>query len=115
MADSGYAVGFVKLVDQRSTPETPASGEIRAALRRRPMPTEEGVCEILGNALVHWDLSRRSTGVVVEVYDDRVEIVNPARPLLPVDRFIDENQSRNERLADAGRQLGVYDEHGHAP
>lgn len=51
--------------------------------------------------------------MVVEVYDDRVEVVNPGRPLLDVDRFIDENQSRNERLADALRLLGVCDERGH--
>lgn len=53
------------------------------------------------------------TGVMVEIYDDRVEITNPGRPLLDVDRFIDENQSRNERLADALRQLGICDERGH--
>ena len=101
VADSGYAVGFVKLVDQ-ITPRHQPAGEIRAALRQTTMPTrKKALREILGNALVHQDLSERGTGVVVEVYDDRVEIVNPGLPLLPVDRFIGENQSRNERLADA--------------
>jgi predicted HTH transcriptional regulator len=32
---------------------------------------------------------------------------------LEVDRFIDENQSRNERFASALRQLGVCEERGH--
>lgn len=113
VADSCYAVGFVKLVDQIHA-ETPASEEIRAALRQTTHAyPKKALREILGNALVHQDLSERGTGVVVEVYDDRVEIVNPGLPLLPVDRFIDENQSRNERLADALRQLGVCDERGH--
>ena len=113
MADGGYAVGFVKLVDQIHA-ETPASEEIRAALRQTVYAyPKKALREILGNALVHQDLAERGTGVVVEVYDDRVEIVNPGRPLLDVDRFIDENQSRNERLADALRQLGVCDERGH--
>lgn len=113
VADGGYAVGFEKLVDQIHA-ETPASEEILAALRKTTFAyPKKALREILGNALVHQDLSERGTGVVVEVYDDRVEIVNPGLPLLPVDRFIDENQSRNERLADALRQLGVCDERGH--
>lgn len=113
MADGGYAVSFEKLVDQIHA-ETPASEEIRAALRKTVYAyPKKALREILGNALVHQDLTERGTGVVVEIYDDRVEIVNPGLPLLPVDRFIDENQSRNERLADALRQLGVCDERGH--
>ena len=113
VADSGYAVGFVKLVDQIHA-ETPASEGIRAALRQTTHAyPKKALREILGNALVHQDLAERGTGVVVEIYDDRVEVVNPGRPLLEVDRFIDENQSRNERLADALRLLGVCDERGH--
>lgn len=113
VADGGYAVSFEKLVDQIHA-ETPASEEIRAALRKTVYAyPKKALREILGNALVHQDLTERGTGVVVEIYDDRIEIVNPGLPLLPVDRFIDENQSRNERLADALRQLGVCDERGH--
>jgi len=113
VADSGYAVGFAKLVDQIHA-ETPASEEIRAALRKTTHAyPKKALREILGNALVHQDLAERGTGVVVEIYDDRVEVVNPGRPLLDPDRFIDENQSRNERLASALRQLGVCDERGH--
>jgi ATP-dependent DNA helicase RecG len=38
---------------------------------------------------------------------------NPGIPLLDVDRFIDENLSRNEQFADALRQLGICEERGH--
>ncbi len=113
LVDSGYAVGFERLVDQIHA-ETPASEEIRAALRTTTFAyPKKALRELLGNALVHQNLDERGTGVVVEIYDDRVEVVNPGLPLLPVDRFIDENQSRNERLADALRQLGVCEERGH--
>ena len=67
----------------------------------------------MGNAIVHQDLTERGTGITVEVYDDRVEVTNPGLPILPVDRFIDENQSRNEKFADALRQLGICEERGH--
>lgn len=111
--DIGYGVGFERLVDEIHA-ETPASEEIRAALRQTVYAyPKKALREILGNALAHQDLTERGTGVVVEIYDDRVEVINPGLPLLPIDRFIDENQSRNERLADSLRQLGVCDERGH--
>ena len=74
---------------------------------------KKAIREILSNAIIHQDLTERGTGVVVEIYDDRVEVTNPGLPILPVDRFIDENQSRNERFADALRQLGICEERGH--
>ena len=37
--------------------------------------------------------------VLIEVYSNRVEISNPGEPIVPVERFIDGYQSRNERLA----------------
>jgi ATP-dependent DNA helicase RecG len=111
--DVGYAVGFVRLVDQIHA-ETPASEEIAAALRTTTYAyPKKALREILGNALVHQELSERGTGVVVEIYDDRIEIENPGLPLLDPDRFIDENQSRNEGLAHALRDLGMCDERGH--
>lgn len=67
----------------------------------------------MGNAIIHQDLNERGTGVTVEIYDDRIEVTNPGLPILAVDRFIDENQSRNERFAGALRQLGICEERGH--
>lgn len=49
---------------------------------------------------------------MVELYDDRMEISNPGKPFIPPDRFIDEYRSRNERLADLMRRLGVCEEKG---
>ena len=42
----------------------------------------------------------------------RMEISNPGQPLISPDRFIDEYQSRNERLADLMRRLGICEEKG---
>ena len=49
---------------------------------------------------------------MVEIYDDRLEISNPGKPSISPDRFIDEYQSRNERLADLMRRLGICEEKG---
>ena len=47
---------------------------------------------------------------MVEVYSNRVEISNPGEPIVPVERFIDGYQSRNERLANMMRRLGACEE-----
>ncbi len=47
---------------------------------------------------------------MVELYSNRVEISNPGDPIVPVERFIDGYQSRNERLADLMRRMGICEE-----
>jgi predicted HTH transcriptional regulator len=49
---------------------------------------------------------------MVEIYDDRIEISNPGKPVVPPERYIDENLSRNERLAGLMRRLGACEEKG---
>jgi len=50
--------------------------------------------------------------VLVEIFSDRVEVSNPGRPPVPIDRLIDGICSRNERLADLMRRLGICEERG---
>jgi ATP-dependent DNA helicase RecG len=108
----GYAAGFEALVDFIHNES--ASEDMSASLRQTTHAyPKKAVREILGNALVHQDLTERGTSVTVEIFDDRIEVSNPGLPILPVDRFIDENQSRNEKFADALRQLGICEERGH--
>ena len=109
----GYASGFVGLVDYVCD-HLPANEEIQAALRTTTYAyPKKAIREVVGNAIVHQDLNERGTVLTVEIYDDRIEITNPGKPILPVDRFIDENLSRNEGFADALRQLGICEERGH--
>ena len=107
----GYAAGFEALIDFIHNES--ASEDMSAALRKTTHGyPKKAIREVVGNALVHQDLDERGTGVTVEVFDDRIEVTNPGQPILPVDRFIDENQSRNEKFADALRQLGICEERG---
>lgn len=46
----------------------------------------------------------------MEIYANRVEISNPGDPVVPVERFIDGCQSRNERLADLMRRMHICEE-----
>lgn len=85
----------------------------RSEAKPRAGHPKKAIREVVGIALVHQDLDERGTGATVEVFDDRIEVTNPGLPILPVDRFIDENQSRNEKFADALRQFGICEERGH--
>jgi ATP-dependent DNA helicase RecG len=108
----GYAVGFQGLVEFING-LVPANEVIEQALRREvKMFPEIAVRELVANALIHQDFTESGTSVMVEIYDDRMEISNPGKPFISPDRFIDEYQSRNERLADLMRRLGICEEKG---
>ena len=71
---------------------------------------ELAIRELIPNALIHQDMEIGGTSVMFEIYGDRVEISNPGEPIVPVERFIDGYQSRNERLAGLMRRMGICEE-----
>ncbi len=106
----GYAVGFQGLV-QFVMAQLPQNEVIEDALRREQKLVPEIVIrELVANALIHQDFLVTGASVMIEVYDDRIEISNPGEPIVPVERFIDGYQSRNERLADLMRRMGACEE-----
>jgi predicted HTH transcriptional regulator len=108
--EKGYAVGFVGLVNYVMG-QLPQNEVIEEALRKDVKLLPKVVIrELLANALIHQDLAIGGAAPVVEVFSDRVEISNPGDPVVPVERFIDGYQSRNERLADIMRRFGICEE-----
>ncbi|OGW68539.1 MAG: MloB [Omnitrophica bacterium GWA2_50_21] len=108
----GYAVGFEALIDTINS-LLPSNEEIGKALRKTvKMFPEEAIRELVANALIHQDFNETGASTVIEIYQDRIEISNPGTPFIPTERFIDEYQSRNERLADLMRRLGICEEKG---
>lgn len=108
----GYAVGFQGLV-RLVMEQLPQNEVIVDAIRKEvKMLPEVTIRELIANALIHQDLSVKGASVMVEIYDDRVEISNPGDPIVPIERFIDGYQSRNERLADLMRRMGICEEKG---
>ena len=106
----GYAVGFQGLV-QFTMGQLPQNEVIKDALRKGVKLLPEVVLrELIANALIHQDLRMGGASVMIEVYSDRVEITNPGEPIVPVERFIDGYQSRNERFADLMRRFGICEE-----
>ncbi len=106
----GYAVGFQGLV-QFVMNQLPQNEVIEDALRKESKLVPEVVIrELVANALIHQDMMIGGASVMVEIYSNRVEISNPGEPIVPIERFIDGYQSRNERLADLMRRFHICEE-----
>lgn len=112
MGLKGYAVGFQGLV-RFVMQQLPQNEIIEDALRKEAKLLPEVVIrEIVANALIHQNLSIEGASVMIEIYENRLEVSNPGEPIVPVERFIDGYQSRNERLADLMRRMHVCEEKG---
>jgi ATP-dependent DNA helicase RecG len=108
----GYAVGFEGLVDFVYS-AAPQNRFIEEAIRQEvKMFPRQALRELIANALIHQNFLATGTSVMIEMYTDRVEISNPGSPPIEVARFIDENQSINESLAEIMRRFGICEEKG---
>ena len=108
----GYLVGFQGLV-QFVMAQLPQNEVVEKAFRREEKLVPEIVVrELIANALIHQDFSVTGASVMIEIYNDRLEISNPGEPIIPIEKFIDGYRSRNERLADFARRLGICEEKG---
>lgn len=108
----GYAVGFGSLVDFVHS-AAPQNRFVEQAIREEvKMFPKQALRELIANALVHQDFLVSGMSVMIEMYADRIEISNPGVPPIRVERFIDDYRSRNERLADLMRRLGICEEKG---
>lgn len=106
----GYIAGFETLISF-ITNQLPSNEVIGKALRTETrMYPEIAIRELVANALLHQDFDESGTSPMIEIYSDRLEISNPGKPLIPVERFVDEYKSRNEKMADLMRRVGICEE-----
>lgn len=109
--DAGYAISFQNMVEWING-QLPANEEIGQALRSSiTMYPKIAIREIVANMLVHQDFSEKGFPIV-EIFADRIDVSNPGQPIISVERFIDEYNSRNSSLADLMRRLGICEELG---
>ncbi len=108
--EQGYAVGFQSLI-QFVMAQIPQNEVVENALRKAVKLVPEIVIrELVANALIHQDFQLSGMAVMIEIYANRIEIGNPGLPVVPVERFIDGYQSRNERMADLMRRCHICEE-----
>lgn len=109
--DAGYAIIFKNMVNWING-QLPSNEEIGQAIRSTvTMYPEIAIRELVANMLVHQDFSEKGFPMV-EIYTDRIDVSNPGQPIISVERFIDEYNSRNPALADLMRRLGICEELG---
>ncbi|MBF0306432.1 MAG: hypothetical protein HQL41_12370 [Alphaproteobacteria bacterium] len=92
----------------------PQQEELGTAIRqmRRVYP-ETAIRELVANALIHQDFNATGTSPMIEIYDDRIEFTNYGKPLVSIDRMMDEPpRSRNEAMAGIMKGFGICEERG---
>ena len=113
MRNEGYVVsfeGFLKYIEALIPSQEIIDGAIRKKVLAYPLIA---LREAIANALIHQDFSITGTGVVIEIFENRIEITNPGIPLIDIARIIDNPaKSRNEKLASLMRKLGMCEELG---
>ncbi|PCJ99174.1 MAG: transcriptional regulator [Zetaproteobacteria bacterium] len=109
----GYAVGFSGLVGYING-LLPRNEHIGEAFREaQPLFPELAIRELVANALIHQDMTISGAGPQIELFEDRMEITNPGKPLVEVSRMIDlPPRSRNEAMAAFMRRIGLCEEQG---
>jgi ATP-dependent DNA helicase RecG len=113
VGSKGYAVGFEGLINYIND-LVPANEEIGKAFRQKvKVYPEIAIRELVANALIHQDFSITGVTPMIEIYEDRIEISNPGKPLIDPLRFLDHNpRSRNEKLAYFMRRANICEERG---
>lgn len=88
----------------------PMNGALREKILAYPVIA---IREAIANALIHQDFSITGTGVVVEIFNNRIEITDSGIPLVDIYRIVDNPpKSRNEKLASLMRRLRMCEELG---
>ena len=109
----GYAIGFEGLIDYINN-ILPSNEVIERAFRKTiKMYPELAIRELVANAIIHQDFFQTGNSVMIEIYNNRIEITNPGEPLVDTERFLDTPpKSRNEILASFMRRINICEERG---
>lgn len=111
--NKGYAVCFnemLTLIEAMTPTSEPIVGGLRQNITAFPMLA---VRETVANALIHQDFSITGAGPTVEIFEGRIEVINPGTPLIDIKRIVDNPpRSRNEALSSLMRRMHICEELG---
>ena len=109
----GYALAFDEIITYIMS-MLPQEETIETALRQEfIMFPEKAVREILGNMIIHQDMTARGQSLMVEIFDERIEATNPGKLLVDVNRIIDTApHARNEKMANFLRLVHICEARG---
>ncbi|WP_448701884.1 ATP-binding protein [Mucilaginibacter sp. AW1-3] len=109
----GYAIGFENLIKYLED-QLPTNEVIDKALRKKvSIYPILAIRELVANAIIHQDFTVKGSSPMIEIFDNRIEITNPGKPIIDPLRFVDHSpESRNEILARFMRRLNICEERG---
>lgn len=109
----GYAIQFEDIADYIMS-LIPQEEEIDGGRRKEHiMFPRKAIREMLGNMIIHQDLTAHGSGPIMEVFNTRIEASNPGNLLVDVNRIIDTApHSRNEAMASFLRIVRICEERG---
>ncbi len=108
----GYAVAFEDLI-QFVRNQLPSKEKTEVKREIEETYSLLMLRELIANALIHQDFTISGMRVLIEVYEDRIEISNPGKPIIETLRFIDHSpRSRNEELTSFMRRINLCEERG---
>ncbi len=109
----GYAMAFSGVVSYIND-LLPVNEHIGSTQRTPQLLFPEiAIREIIANALIHQDMTISGAGPLIELFNTRLEVTNPGKSLVNIDRMIDlPPRSRNEDLASLMRRMNMCEEQG---
>ncbi len=109
----GYASAFEGLINFIIS-QLPTNETITKIFREESkIYPEVAIRELVANAIIHQDFTVTGSSVMIEIFNNRIEITNPGTPLIDINRFIDAApQSRNEAIASFLRRIKICEERG---
>lgn len=110
---TGYAICFNEIVDYIDM-NAGRKEEFGEALRKTTHAYPiVAIREMIGNAIIHQDLTISGAGIIIHVFASRVTVTNPGELLCDSKRTIDAiPKVRNENLARVLRKMGIVEEQG---
>ncbi len=109
----GYASGFEELMNLVTDSLSKAKGLGKGSGKKKTVWPELALRELIANALIHQDYSTPDSGPLIEIFDDRIEVVNSGLPLVNEQRLVNSPpKTRNHKILSLMRQMNLATETG---
>ena len=109
----GFASGFEDIIAAINT-FIPSHEVIDGAYRKTVYTYPPlAIRELVANCIIHQDYTINGVSIMIEIFDNRIELSNPGKLLVEIDRMINTiPTTRNNRIAKLMRRMNLCEERG---
>ena len=109
----GYANGFEEMMNWVNDSLSKVKGPGKRSGKKKSIWPELALRELIANSLIHQDYSTPDSGPLIEIFDDRIEVVNSGHPLVSERRLVNSPpKTRNHKILSLMRQMNLATETG---